>query len=187
MTGRLSDALAHLQGAITALSNEAYVVDMATGEERPVPALESCIGDDLIQIDRRIGASRPTLIGAIGEAIREAMADVVAAHIILTKISEDRNGEEQEKLPAGRAHPDQLSGAGVGSGDSSVLASLGLKLDIAAARLATAKAKNPKTTADMAAYLQRHREHKQLKAEYRSQLHALTGERTDEIARRLAQ
>lgn len=186
MSARLSDVLIHLEAAIVALSNEAYEINTATGAETRLPAIESCIGNDLIQIDRRIGAQRPTLIGAIGESVREALAEIVAAQKILSTMKEGSHGAYRQKLPSGRADPDRLPAARLGCGDSSVLDALGLRLDISAARLACAKAKSPKTTADMACYLQRLADHKDLRAEYRNALFGLTGEPSEAIQRRLA-
>lgn len=76
---RISDALAHLQAAVDALTNEGVRINLNTGAETALEPLEACIGDDLIQIDRRIGAAQPTLIGCIGQSVRDALIEVIAA------------------------------------------------------------------------------------------------------------
>lgn len=76
---RISDAMVHLQAAIEALTNEGVLIDAVTGAEAALAPLEACVGDDLIRIDRHICGGRPGLIGCIGQSVRDALIEIIAA------------------------------------------------------------------------------------------------------------
>ncbi len=132
---RISDALAHLQAAIEALTNEGVQINLNTGAETALEPLDACIGDDLIQIDRRIGAAQPTLIGAIGHSVSDVTLtidgrthagwedvrisraiDALTGSFTLSLSRRERTADEPRTIAAGAACAVAIDGETVISG-----------------------------------------------------------------------
>ncbi len=77
-TARPLDAIAHLDAAIAALTNNAVEVDRTTGRETEVSSIELSVGRDLLHIERQMFA-KGSLLGEIGECVNQALIEVIAA------------------------------------------------------------------------------------------------------------
>ena len=85
----IEDVIIHLEGAITALTNEGWILDPVTGKEIPIPSIECCIADDLERIEATISAKGKTLLFALASEIRRALVDVEAAKQKLSSLEKD--------------------------------------------------------------------------------------------------
>lgn len=81
---RLADALAHLDGAIAALTMRAIdVAPGASGIERAVPTLQFTLGEELDRIERAMGPKGSTVFSVMADNIREAVIEIEAARLAL--------------------------------------------------------------------------------------------------------
>lgn len=74
-----TDALAHLDDALDALTTEGWRVDAATGAETRMPAIEATIAVDLERIDMAIGPKGTSMFATLAEEIKRAVIAIEAA------------------------------------------------------------------------------------------------------------
>jgi len=79
---QLSDAAAHVSGAIYALALEGWRIGL-DGSETPIPAIEISIADELERIDSAIGPKGQSMFYHLAQRVREAMIELHAAKAIL--------------------------------------------------------------------------------------------------------
>lgn len=82
MTARIDDALAHLDAAIDALTNDAVEIT-SWHDELPVELLERTIANDLDKIESAISGKGQTILGLLAAEIRTAVVELVAARAAL--------------------------------------------------------------------------------------------------------
>jgi len=78
LEGERTDAVAHINGAISALAIEGWRIG-PDGEETPIAPLEISLADELERVDSAIGPKGQSMFFAVAQLVREAMIELHAA------------------------------------------------------------------------------------------------------------